>query len=135
MDAITEQEKAEKTRHGSEKRQRVDGDRVTTRFLPEERAVLDVKAGEAGLSLSAYLRACALGDAGPRAGRAPVTDRREIIELHAHLARIGNNLNQLTRAVHQNQIPDILGLEEAAKLVCQAGASCMKALGYASHDS
>jgi hypothetical protein len=133
VDAEIEQEKAVPTRHGSENRQRNHSVRV--RLDDAENALLGVKAGEAGLSHAAYMRACALGDAGPRAQRTPPTDRKEVAQLHADLARIGNNLNQLTRAVNQNQIPDILGLEEAAKLVCQAGARCMKALGYASHDS
>jgi len=122
-------------RRGSETRQRANGDRLTIRLLPEERAVLEVRAGMAGLSLGAYVRARALGDAGPRAQRAPATDRREVAGLRADLARIGNNLNQLTRAVNQNYLPDIPGLTQAVEMVIRAAARCMLALGYATHDS
>lgn len=132
MDAITEQEKAAPSRHGSETRQRTHSVRV--RLDDAERALLEVKAGEAGLSLAAYMRSCSLGEAGPRARRSPVTDRKEIAGLRVDIARIGNNLNQLTRAVNQNQIPDIIGLEESLELVRRVSARCMTALGFASHD-
>lgn len=116
---VTEQDKLAATRHGSENRQRGKG-AVLVRLLPEERALLEMKEGDAGLSFAAYMRACALGDAGPRAQRTPPTDRKEIAQLRADLARIGNNLNQLTRAVNQNRIVDITGLTDAMELVRQA---------------
>lgn len=94
-----------------------------------------MKAGEAGLSLAAYMRACALGDAGPRARRTPAADRQEVAGLRADLARIGNNLNQLTRAVNQDYLPDIPGLTQAVEMVVRAAGRCMLALGYAAHDS
>lgn len=133
MSAKTGQDKATATRHGSENRQRGKG-AVLVRLLPEERALLETKAGDAGLSRAAYMRACALGNAGPRAQRSPSIDRVLVAQLRADLARIGNNLNQLTHAVNQNQTPDIPGLDQTFELVRKAAGQCMIALGYKLHD-
>ncbi len=46
-------------RSGSEKRQRASGADLV-RLLPDERATLEGKSREVGLSLAAFLRACSL---------------------------------------------------------------------------
>ena len=80
----------------SEARQRAA--RVTVRFLPDEHAELEARAAAAGLSPSAYLRACALGDAGPRARRSPTVERSLAAQAIAELNKAGSNLNQIARA-------------------------------------
>ena len=87
-----------KTRHGSERRQR--GHTVHVRFDDDELARLEERAGDAGLSLAAYLRACALGAAGPRSRRRASVDRLLLAQTHAALSRIGNNLNQIAHALN-----------------------------------
>ena len=125
MDARIEQEKAAPTRHGIEKRQRGNDLSVTIRLLPDERAVLDVRAGETGLSRSAYVRACVLGEAGPRAKNAPQIDRREIAALRVDLAQLFDMLIQLPPDADQ---------KAALEAVREAAECCIAALGYAAND-
>jgi Bacterial mobilisation protein (MobC) len=87
-----------KARSGSEKRKRQQAVRV--RLDADERAKLETQAGAYELSLAGYLRHCALGDAGPRARRCVPVDRQLLARARLDLKRIGNNLNQLTHAVH-----------------------------------
>lgn len=89
-----------KRRSGSQKRQRGKG-AVLVSLLPEERALADQKAADAGLSLSAYGRASMLGDAGPRARRRLSIDRAALAHAVAELNRAGNNLNQIARALNE----------------------------------
>ena len=47
-----------------------------------------------------YLRACALGDAGPRAQRRPHVNTELLSYAVSQLNRVGNNLNQLVRRLN-----------------------------------
>ena len=89
-----------KRRSGSQKRQRGKG-AVLVSLLPAERALAEEKAGAAGLSLSAYGRACMLGDAGPRARRRLSVDRAALAHAVAEFNRAGGNLNQIARALNE----------------------------------
>ena len=85
---------------------------LTLRLTPEERARLEELA--AGMTLSAYVRACVFGEEAKRRKRRPkdtVEDKKAIAEALALLgqSRIANNLNQL--AYHAN----IGALEVTAK--------------------
>jgi len=76
---------------------------VAARFTAEERAALGLRAAESGLTLSDFVRAAALG-AQPRrptmpAGPAGVLTADELRELNA----IGNNLNQIARALNSGR--------------------------------
>lgn len=64
------------------------------RLSQGERATLEQRAAEAGLKLSEYLRQAGLKRKGRT--RVPEINRQTYIEL----GRIGNNLNQLTKACH-----------------------------------
>ena len=64
-------------------------ERVTVRLTGEERRLLERRAGECGRTVSAYLRETALGAVPRRSAGAAGRETRW------HLARIGNNLNQL----------------------------------------
>ena len=117
----------------SEARQRAA--RVTVRFLPEEHAELEARAAAAGLSPSAYLRACALGDAGPRARRSPTVERSLAAQAIAELNKAGSNLNQIARAVNMEQWPGTSSVTAAADAVKQAAIQILQSFGYKTHDS
>jgi hypothetical protein len=72
-----------------------------------ERAALESRASAAGLSVGAYLRACGLGDTGPRARRRAPVDRVLLATANADLNRVGNNINQIARLLN------IAALDEA----------------------
>lgn len=117
----------------SEARQRAA--RVTVRFLPDEHAELEARASAAGLSPSAYLRACALGDAGPRARRSPTVERSLAAHAIADLNKAGSNLNQIARAVNMEQWPGSSSMIEATEAVKRAATMILQAFGYKTHDS
>jgi hypothetical protein len=85
-------------RSGSEKRQR--GAPVSVRFLPKERAVLEKKAREVGLSLASFLRASGLGTPGPRAQRTPPINAEALARATAALNKVGSNLNQIAHVLN-----------------------------------
>lgn len=78
-----------------------------------ERAVLETRADAAGLSVGAYLRACGLGDTGPRARRRAPVDRALLAVANADLNRVGNNINQISRTLN------IAALDEAETVLAQ----------------
>ena len=116
----------------SENRQR--GKIVPTRFLPDEHAELEARAAAAGLSPSAYLRSCALGDAGPRARRSPTLDRELAARAIAELNKAGSNLNQIARAVNMKEWPGTSSMTDAAEAVTRAANQVLQAFGYKLHD-
>ena len=120
-----------KRRSGSEKRQRATGP-VLVRLLPEERATVEEKAATAGLSLAAYGRACMLGDAGPRAKRRPPVERELLARTNGELNRVGNNLNQIARALNRGRDDELdpYGLRAASRELLATLADIRAALGY-----
>jgi hypothetical protein len=93
-----------KGRSGSQKRQMEKT--VAARLTPSEYAAIAEKSAAAGLSLSAYARACLLGDPGLRAKRAPPLNRVALGEAIAALNRVGNNLNQIAHHLNAGGHPD-----------------------------
>lgn len=90
---MTNDENGKPKRRHSEKRQRTKA--TTHRWLEDEFNTVAQKARDAGLSFGAYVRAAALGDAGPRAQRRlPVMEENVLTVLNLH-ARYGNNMNQI----------------------------------------
>lgn len=81
---------------GSEKRQR--NNKTDVRWDDAEYAALTEKAQQTGLSVNAYIRACALGTSGPRAQRAPHVNAVVLAGATAALNKAGNNLNQIAHA-------------------------------------
>lgn len=99
----------------SEKRRRNKVAHIRLSDAEHERLITD--ADNAGMSLGAYLRACALGDAGPRAARKPPVAKREMLRLLGHIGKIGSNLNQLARAVNSGEDPNGLADDIKAAVV------------------
>lgn len=77
---------------------------LSLRLLPEEHALLRSRACGAGLSVGAYLRASALGEAGPRARPAPAVDADLLARAVAALNKVGSNLNQIARALNRDRL-------------------------------
>jgi Bacterial mobilisation protein (MobC) len=86
-------------RSGSERRQRARG-AVLVRLLPDERAAVEEKAREVGLSLASFFRVCGLGTAGPRARRSPTINAEALGRAVAALNKAGSNLNQIAHVLN-----------------------------------
>jgi hypothetical protein len=103
---------------------------IAVRCSATEHAAIAEKALEAGLSVGAFLRSLALGDAGPRAVRKPPVERKELARLLGHLGKVGSNINQFAHAFNREGVipgfPEILAIREDIK---QMRAALMKALG------
>lgn len=95
---MTDAADAPKRRPKSETRQR--GRQVKARFTDAEHAAFLARADKAGLAAAAFLRAAALGNAGPRAQKRVPADAQALREVLGHLGKIGGNLNQIARYLH-----------------------------------
>ena len=82
----------------SEQRQRVY--KVDTRWDEIEYITLLAAAQSTGLTRGGYIRALVIGQAGPRAQRAPSFDARALAVATAALNRVGSNLNQIARILN-----------------------------------
>jgi hypothetical protein len=95
-----------------------------------EQAAIKAAADQAGLSVGAFLRALALGDAGPRAVRRPPIERKELARLLGQLGKVGSNVNQLAHAYNRTGIlpgfPELVAIRQE---VGQMRAALMQALG------
>lgn len=107
---------------GSEKRQR--NKRLSIRFTVEEFNQIAAKADKAGLGVAAFMRAATLGDAGPRAQRRPPADHVALRQLIGHAGRIGNNINQIARALNTAEKGGLTELPEALRACPAALRAC-----------
>jgi len=114
-------------------RKRVEDPRakfIALRCTTKERSIIDETATQAGLSVGAYLRALALGSAGPRAVRRPPVERKELAQLLGHLGKVGSNLNQLAHAFNRNGwVPAFAELNAMRRQVGEMRDALMTALG------
>lgn len=103
---------------------------IPVRCTADERAAIKAVADKAGLSVGAYLRAAALGDAGPRAVRRPPIERKELARLLGHLGKLGSNLNQLAHAFNsRGRVPALIELDRIRGDVREMRDALMAALG------
>lgn len=77
-------------------KQKVVRENYQLRLLPSERKTMEQKASAANLKLSEYLRAAGLNKTIRSQPKVPEINRATYVEL----GRIGNNINQLTKAAH-----------------------------------
>ena len=77
-------------------KQKVVRENYQLRLLPSERKTMEQKAAAANLKLSEYLRAAGLNKTIRSQPKVPEINRATYVEL----GRIGNNINQLTKAAH-----------------------------------
>jgi hypothetical protein len=100
------------------------------RCTEEERVAIKAAADQAGLSVGAFLRASALGNAGPRAVRRPPIERKELARLLGHLGKVGSNLNQLAHAFNRNgRVPGLAELNLIRRHVVELRDALLAALG------
>jgi len=119
----------EKKPHGSEQRERQKS--VRARVTETEYAAIEERARAAGLSTAAYLRACALGDSGPRAKRAPTVNGELLATALADLNRVGNNLNQIAHHLNAGGHPDRAKMADARAELIACLQVIFQALGRA----
>ena len=100
------------------------------RCTQDERAAIKKAAQQAGLSVGAFLRALALGDAGPRAVRRPPVEREELARLLGWLGKLGSNVNQLAHGYNRERkfpgFPELIAIRQE---VADMRAALLKALG------
>lgn len=112
---------------GSDKRQR--GKIMAFRCFDEEFNAIAAKADKAGLSSGAFMRAAALGDAGPRAQRRPPADHKALRQLLGQAGRIGNDINQIARALNSEEKANLPELQEALRAINDIRNGILDALG------
>lgn len=113
---------------GSDKRRRTHQSLV--RMSDQEFAGISARADKAGLAVAAFLRASGLdGDAGPRAHRRPPADHRVLRQILGQLGRVGNNINQIARALNSEDKSKLPQLPEALKVYVEIRKAILDALG------
>ncbi|MFQ3621923.1 MAG: plasmid mobilization relaxosome protein MobC [Acetobacteraceae bacterium] len=112
---------------GTDRRQR--NVTVTVRLTADERARLEELSSRAGYAAGAFMRAAAFGEAGPRAQRRPPADHVAIRKLLGELGRVGNNINQIARAVNADQSVNVPELREALTAYLELRDAIFVALG------
>ena len=95
---------------------------LRTRVSPEEREQIEYKALSSCRTVSHYLRDVALDK--------PIVVINGVDELADELRRVGNNLNQITRAVNAGMIPavDLNETREELKKIWQSLNSLPRAV-------
>lgn len=116
-----------KAHHSSSQRQRQQG--VRARVTADEYAAIENRARAAGLSTAAYLRACALGDKGPRSQRRPSVEMEQFGKAIAELNKIGSNVNQLAHAANLGKEIDRILLARMAEELSIAVSALLGAAG------
>jgi len=112
---------------GSDKRRRLRQSLV--RWTDEEFNALAAKADKAGLAVAAFMRAAALGDAGPRAQRRPPADHKALRQILGELGRVGNNLNQIARALNAGEQAHLPELKDTLRAYLVLRDAIFAALG------
>ena len=118
------------TRRKSDKRQRTET--LFARVTPEEKSAFVARADRAGMASAAFMRALALGDAGPRARRRRPVEHQALVQALATLNRVGNNLNQIARNTNRGLDIDVPQLRDALHQYHQVIAAIYEALGMES---
>jgi hypothetical protein len=112
---------------GSDKRRRLRQSLV--RWTDEEFNAVAAKADKAGLAIAAFMRATTLGDPGPRAQRRPPADHKALRQILGELGRIGNNLNQIARALNSGETASLPELQKALSAYLDLRRAIFTALG------
>jgi hypothetical protein len=116
-----------KKRGGSETRKRT---RLTAhRWLEDEFNAVASRAKDAGYSFGAYVRACALGDAGPRSQRIPPVENENLTRLLGGLGRLNNRINQIAHNGNAGFPVDLPELKLAMKDYFSLRDGMLEALG------
>jgi hypothetical protein len=112
---------------GSDKRQRTHQSLV--RLSDEEFADISARADKAGLAVAAFMRAAVLGNPGPRAQHRPPADHKALRQILGELGRVGNNINQIARALNSEDKSKLPELPQALKAYTEIRDKILDALG------
>lgn len=103
---------------------------IPLRCNDAERVAIKAAAEQAGLAVGGFLRALALGDAGPRAVRKPPVERQELVRLLGELGKIGSNVNQIAKAIHTTRnLPSWAELAVMREDIGRMRVALIRALG------
>lgn len=102
---------------------------TSIRFSDKQKDELIRRATKSGLSISGYIKLTALNQS-PRKLRQPTIDRKLLAQVLAHLGRVGNNLNQLSRTLNRGRSIEIVELQQALIHHEHMHVMIMIALGY-----
>jgi len=122
---MTAADGTKKRRRDTRQRNRI----IAVRCTDEEFAAIHGLAERSGRYAATYLRLMALNTPGPRAPQRPRGDQRELARLLGELGRVGNNLNQIARALHQGDQPPLDELKQALTDLSAMRADARRALG------
>lgn len=85
---------------------------ISFRCTPAERAEVRDHAHLARISVSKLVRGRVLGEPPPKAAVPAIN-----AQVHAHLGRVGNNLNQLTKLANESGQPQLQPLAQALAIL------------------
>ncbi len=114
-------------------RKRAEGDAkekfIAVRVTERDRERIEAAAREAGLKIGGYLRALALGSAGPRAVKRPRVEREQLARILGEIGKIGSNVNQLAKWSNRDKnAASAAELAEMRALIAAMRDHVMKAL-------
>jgi len=112
---------------GSDKRRRSHQSLI--RWTDDEFTRITDKADKSGLAVAAFMRAAALGSPGPRAQRRPPADHKALRQILGELGRIGNNINQIARALNSGEKASLPDLQQALRAYVDIRNRIFDALG------
>ena len=102
---------------------------ITIRLSDEERAAIDEKAERAGLTTGSYARRELLGAPAPRQVRRPPVERGLLAKMLGQIGAIGNNINQIARALNRGRQLEDGELREALRYLREIRDALLHALG------
>lgn len=98
---------------GSDKRRRSHQSLI--RWTDDEFTSITDKADKSGLAVAAFMRAAGLGSPGPRAQRRPPVDHKALRQYLGQVGRLGNNINQIARALNSGEKANLPELKEVLR--------------------
>jgi len=104
---------------------------IAVRVTAGDRERIAARAQESGLKIGGYLRALALGSAGPRAVKRPRVEREQLAQLLGEIGKLGSNVNQLAKWSNTEKAP--ASLDELGRIRADIAAmreAVMTALGH-----
>jgi hypothetical protein len=104
---------------------------IGLRVTAADLARIDEKAQESGLKIGGYLRALALGSAGPRAVKRPRVEREQLARILGETGKLRSNWNQLAKWANTEKKP--ASLAELAQIradIALMREAVMKALDH-----
>lgn len=102
--------------------------RHTACFTTIEHALLMTRVDLAGLSISAYLKSCALDLPAPRAARRPTSNQQDVARLIGHIGQLAHAFRQ-ARDAEAGLLVAADRFETALDDMAELRLLCMKALG------